>query len=317
MMFSFIVPVYNVEGYVRACLESIEKQTYEQYEVLIVNDGSEDASVAIIEDFIKGKEKFRLLHKENGGLSDARNAALAHVQGDYIVFVDSDDTIHPHLLARLYEEIEAYPTIDVIKFQCQYVSEEGNVLQQFHDDPFHNVCGIEAFSKLLQTQTLEPAWSYTYRKDYWMSQNFMFRKGTYHEDFGLIPFVVFCASSVSSLSFVGYNYLQRAGSIMNDDHAQKNRKKAWDTLLHYDCLLQQLEQNKYTSEEVEEFQSFLANAVLSKASKLHDQDFKSYLKEIQKRKIYNRLCERTIGQRFKKRWVKWHLESYLNIMCKR
>ena len=205
MMFSFIVPVYNVEDYVLACLESIEKQTYDQYEVLIVNDGSEDTSVAIIEDFIKGKEKFRLLHKENGGLADARNFALSYVKGDYILFVDSDDTIHPHLLACLYNEIEAYPTIDVIKFQCQHMSEEGHVLQQFQDEPFHNICGKEAFSKLLKTQTLEPACFYTYRKDSWMSQNFMFRTGTYHEDFGLIPFVVFCATSVSSLSFVGYN----------------------------------------------------------------------------------------------------------------
>ncbi len=317
MMFSFIVPVYNVEGYVRACLESIEKQTYDQYEVLIVNDGSTDTSATIIEDFIKGKDKFLLLHKENGGLADARNFALPFVKGDYIVFVDSDDTIHCDLLKCLYDEIQAYPNLDVVKFQCQHVSEEGHVLKQFQDSSFHNICGKEAFSKLLHTQTLEPACLYTYRKNYWKGQHFMFRKGTYHEDFGLIPLVVFCASSVSSLSFVGYNYLQRNGSIMNDENAQKNKKKAWDTLMHYDCLLQELDQRRYSYEETEVFRSFLANALLAKACIVHNQDFKVYLKELQKRKIYRQMCQRTMGQRIKKVWVQWHLGSYVRMVCKK
>lgn len=99
--FSLILPTYNMEKYLGACLNSILNQTCEDYEVLIINDGSTDKSVEIAQEYVDSDERFKLLSFENGGLSEARNRGINFSTGDYIIFIDSDDTIQPELLEKL------------------------------------------------------------------------------------------------------------------------------------------------------------------------------------------------------------------------
>lgn len=94
---SVIVPVYNVEKYLSRCVESILAQDFADYELILVNDGTKDGSVAIMEEYAQKDARVRLVHKENGGLSSARNAGLAVAQGEYVIFIDSDDWIAPGL----------------------------------------------------------------------------------------------------------------------------------------------------------------------------------------------------------------------------
>ena len=102
---SIILPVYNVEKYVEKCLNSIKNQDYKNFEAIIVDDGSKDKSVEIIENFIKKDGRFKLYHKENGGLSDARNFGMNFVTGKFVIFIDSDDYIENKMLTTLYENI--------------------------------------------------------------------------------------------------------------------------------------------------------------------------------------------------------------------
>ena len=102
---SIILPVYNVEKYVEKCLNSIKNQDYKNFEAIIVDDGSKDKSVEIIEAFIKKDDRFKLYHKENGGLSDARNFGMNFVTGKFVIFIDSDDYIENKMLTTLYENI--------------------------------------------------------------------------------------------------------------------------------------------------------------------------------------------------------------------
>lgn len=102
---SVIVPVYNVEPFIRECLDSILAQTYKKFELILVDDGSTDCSGEICEEYAKKDERIRVLHKENGGLSSARNAGLDVAVGEYICFIDSDDIISPNYLSDLYEVI--------------------------------------------------------------------------------------------------------------------------------------------------------------------------------------------------------------------
>ena len=101
-LISLVVPIYNVENYLWSCLNSIAKQTYSNIEVLLVNDGSPDGSGAICQEFVAKDSRFRYIEKENGGLSDARNAGIARAQGEFISFVDSDDWIEPTYVEDLY-----------------------------------------------------------------------------------------------------------------------------------------------------------------------------------------------------------------------
>ena len=97
MKFSIIIPVYNVEAYISKCLDSIKNQSYDNYEVIIVNDGTKDNSVNVIDKYLSDN-RFKLYNKENGGLSSARNYGIKYVTGDYILFIDSDDYIERDLL---------------------------------------------------------------------------------------------------------------------------------------------------------------------------------------------------------------------------
>ena len=117
--FSIIVPVYNVEKYLEDCLDSILKQTYDDFEVIVVNDGSTDNSQKVIDNYAKRDNRIKAFKKKNGGVSDARNYGISKAKGEYFIFVDSDDTINDKLLEKLDKEIKKYDEIDLIKYQLQ------------------------------------------------------------------------------------------------------------------------------------------------------------------------------------------------------
>ena len=121
MKVSFIVPIYNVEKYLSECVESILAQTYSDFEMLLVDDGSPDNCPALCDDWATKDSRIKALHKPNGGLSDARNYGLDHAQGDYVVFVDSDDFwVEKDCLERLMNVVDAHPECDFIGFNCSY-----------------------------------------------------------------------------------------------------------------------------------------------------------------------------------------------------
>ena len=129
---SLIVPVYNVEDFVARCLNSLLEQnmSYEDYEIIIVNDGSTDSSLEIIQPYLEKYPNCKLINKPNGGLSSARNAGLNVALGEYIWFVDSDDFIMPNLLDDLYKECSSND-LDVLWMEWRRVSELGIELPSF------------------------------------------------------------------------------------------------------------------------------------------------------------------------------------------
>lgn len=104
-MVSVIVPIYNVENYLRRTLDSIFSQTYKEWEAILVDDGSTDSSGQIADEYAGKSNKFRVIHKPNGGLSDARNAGMQHARGEYLLFLDADDFLHPQLMSLCMEAI--------------------------------------------------------------------------------------------------------------------------------------------------------------------------------------------------------------------
>ena len=107
---SVIVPVYNVENYLRQCLDSIIAQTFSDIEIICVNDGSEDSSRAILETYSQKDNRIKIIDKENGGLSSARNAGMKIAEGEFISFIDSDDWVNSEMLEKLYKNIMALNT---------------------------------------------------------------------------------------------------------------------------------------------------------------------------------------------------------------
>ena len=239
---SVIVPVYNTEKYIERCLDSILAQNFDDYEIIVVNDGSSDSSSKIIRKYESNySDKIKYFEKENGGLSDARNYGIKKATGDYVCFVDSDDYID----SKLFESLEKYilQEIEVIKYKCIKVNEKCEELERVNGPVFENKLGEEAFNTLcFEDVLIEPAWLYLFKKELFESNSFPV--GKYHEDWAIIPFIVLTSKSVVSTDIFGYYYVQSLNSITRGNDEQKKYKRAWDMLEHYDNLIFKLESVK-------------------------------------------------------------------------
>lgn len=292
MKYSIIIPVYNVEEYLDRCLKSILNQTYSNYEVIIVNDGSPDNSDNIIKSYEKEDKRFKGYKKVNGGLSDARNYGLKYATGDYLIFIDADDYIENNYLEKVNDVLEKNKDIDVLKFKIKLVDEGENLIRMENG---LNKEGVTSFEELVKLEFLEPAWSYVYKLSFWKENNFTYLKGMIHEDFGLTPEILMKANKIYYLNSYLYNYVQRNGSIMSSNNKEKLHKKAYDMLYQYDRLIK-INYNKDTKV----YKSFLANALISKTNTLDKDEQKKYKEELRKRKVIDNLIDDTLKRKIKK-----------------
>ncbi len=295
--FSIIVPVYNVEDYLASCLDSIIDQTYEDFEVIVVNDGTKDNSQDIIDEYVKKDKRIKGFKKTNGGLSDARNFGVSKAKGEYLLFVDSDDTINQDLLMELNNEIEKCEP-ELIRFQIAKIDAETHVNPC---ETFSNITGAEAFKKLAIDDYFVTACSSCYKKEYWDNNNFKYTLGVYHEDYGLTPYVYIKAKTVSSIGYVGYNYYFRDNSIMNDKNIEKEKKKNKDVLELFDLNMEIIDKDKKVSlEDKNLFRSYMANGLITKCKAQEGELFEEMFLELKKRKIGDYLLGDTLGRKVKK-----------------
>lgn len=287
--FSIIIPVYNVEKYIKKCLDSVFNQSFKDYEVIVVNDGTKDKSMDIVKEY-----DLTIINQENAGLSAARNTGLSKAKGEYIFFLDSDDYIEKDLLKELDKSIKNKP--DIVRFQIQEVFEDGRIVE-YKEEPFTNKNGVEAFSHISNYHFVENAWAYIYRKKYLEENNFKFKKGTIHEDFGLVPLVIIKASKVNSISYIGYNYVQREGSIMSQINYDKTKKKVEDFYNHYLFLIDEINKTNLDSKV---FKSFISNSLILKICELEGNDYKEYKNKLKEQKVYDNILADTTSRKIKK-----------------
>lgn len=305
MTFSVIVPVYNVEKYLAKCLESILNQSFGDFEIIVVNDGSPDNSQAIIDEYSKEyPEKIKSYIKENGGLSDARNFGIQRASGDYLLFVDSDDYISCDLLCRLKTVIER-DDADVVRFGAQILFENGDIGERFCCPELSCISGNEAINALIDNkQMFEPAPFYAYKRQFWKEENFAFANGRYHEDFGLIPEVIMKAEKFSSIDFIGYYYVQSSSSIMRTVNTEKDNKRAFDGLHHFDHLFCVAQQHIKKDSIRNKFNSYIANSVITRINHVYGPIRKEYISELLERRVFDMLLSDTLKRKIKKIIIK-------------
>lgn len=209
MKFSIVVPVYNVEQYLGQCLESLQAQNYGDYEVICVNDGSSDGSKEILSAWEPRMQKMRVIDRENGGLSAARNTGLEAATGDYVVFVDSDDWVEPTMLSTLAESIGDE---DIACFACQRTDNEAT-----DSLPKEQTSGWEYYNHHALEHREIPfvcVWQRCYRRQFLLDNSLWFREGILHEDNEFTPRACLKAESIKVIPDVLYNYRVRPNSIM-------------------------------------------------------------------------------------------------------
>ena len=209
MKFSIVVPVYNVEAYLDNCLASLQAQDFADFEVICVNDGSTDGSREILSEWESRFPQMKVIDRENGGLSAARNTGLETASGDYVVFVDSDDWVEPTMLSRLAEEAHGE---DMICFACRK-SDSGAtdtlIPEQSDGWNYYNRHALEHHEVPFVC-----VWQRCYRRKFLLENNLCFREGILHEDNEFTPRACLNAKRIKVIPDVLYNYRIRSGSIM-------------------------------------------------------------------------------------------------------
>lgn len=210
---SIIIPVYKVELYLEKCIESVISQTYNNLQIILVDDGSPDNCGKICDSYALKDKRIQVIHKENGGLSDARNVGISKAVGQYIGFVDSDDYIENTMFEDLYNLIEKYQAdVSICNF---YVVTENNSILRNKDIGIMEYNKIQILNEILLDKNIQSyAWNKLYKRD--LFNNIKYPIGKKYEDIGTTFYLLEKCNKIVVSGKPEYYYLNRNDSIVNN-----------------------------------------------------------------------------------------------------
>ncbi len=236
---SIIIPVYNVEKYVEKCVKSVMRDSYNEYiEVILIDDGSTDLSGRICDKLETFYKNIKVIHKNNEGLSEARNVGLSCAKGDYVMFLDSDDMIVSEELEKAM--VFLLKDYDIIIYDWKIISEKDKIL----DNKFNHVGihrGNYISNSYIKDQIIASkyywtvAWQGIYRTQFIKKNKLYFKKGIYHEDDLWFPEVILKSYKIFYIESQIYLYRMRNNSITKDNH-KNDKKHLMDIIYIYDYL---------------------------------------------------------------------------------
>ncbi len=284
MFFSVIIPVYNVEKYLRECIDSILSQSFDDYEIILVNDGSTDSSPAICDEYVKKDSRVKVIHKENGGASVARNIGTDIAIGKYILYLDSDDYISDkEFFAELYKKAEAGNDVIIYKFKKYFEDEKRFGKCQYAFPEFEQQKTLaEKTNYLVKTDSFYCAgWSKAIRSEIIKNNNIRFLEGIVGEDQEWYYRVLEHVKTIGGIDKDFIVYRQHANSVTSTN----NIKKIFDCTYVVDEV-----QKRLLSIDVDDSYK---NALLASAAKLYCNLLIAYCSYKGKRnkELYNKLKE--------------------------
>lgn len=249
--FSLIVPIYKVEAYLPKCIDSVLAQTCQDYELLLVDDGSPDNSGAICDEYAaKHPDKIRVIHQANGGAGAARNHGISVSTGEYLLFLDGDDYLSEHLLSDLKKAMETTAS-DLYLFGAT-VEKDGKEVGQLHElIPCDILCNAKDYPDLFFG--IMAPWNRAYKRTLFSEHPIEFATKVWYEDIRVVTKIHAVATSALRLSGAYYHYLQREGSAMNNKNVARNV----EILYAFDDLRQWFSENGYAEAYKDEL-TFLA-----------------------------------------------------------
>lgn len=274
--FSLILPVYNVEKYVKRCVNSLLRQEYTDYEIILVDDGSTDSSGSICDKLADKNNNIFAYHKENGGLSDARNYGMDRAKGNYILFIDSDDWVDEKLLISLHNHLNK-SNVDILKFGFQKM-QEGNYKNTFFSYFNIGVYDRRQIEETILPYTIGPkrlfcyeqnacksVWSHVYSLNFLRENNIRFvsEREILNEDYLFNLHTLLYAKSLEVTHYILYYYDYREGSlskryITNEFERKLKLHREYKLLLERNGLFERYE-TPYYSECVDGFYACILN----------------------------------------------------------
>lgn len=217
MKISIIIPIYKVEQYLDECIQSVLKQTYRDLEIILVDDGSPDRCPIICNEYAQKDSRIQVIHRDNGGLSAARNSGLAIATGEYVYFLDSDDKIFPSSIEAMVERINEFPGVDIVVASA--LNQDNSPLH-YYDYPSYpryseNVDWIR--DKFCNWEVGLTAWNKLFKMDYVKANKLSFPEGLIHEDIFWSFYVQKCVRSIAFVEQYCYWYRwSNKASITNE-----------------------------------------------------------------------------------------------------
>lgn len=225
MKISCIVPVYNVEKYIKKCLDSILKQSFKDFEIILVDDGSTDNSGKICDEYEKKDDRIKVIHKSNGGLSDARNKGIENANGDYFIFIDSDDYIDENMFEILYN-LNIENNTEIAACDKAFVFENTGKIEYGNETNIVRVLNSEETFKIIvdfYKKLGMEMWNKLYSKT--LFDNIRFPKGKIFEDQATQYKLIFAANKISYVEKSMYYYLRRDNSITTQKYTDKEKQR--------------------------------------------------------------------------------------------
>ena len=240
MMFSIIVPIYKVEPYLDRCIISLREQTFQEIEIILVDDGSPDNCPYICDRYARDDNRIKVIHKDNGGLSDARNKGLEAAKGKYIIFVDADDYIELNTCERFAPF--ANKGYDILIGDAII---EGGFSSIQHIDAYEEIMsGSEYLKKsFIQKRAPMAAWLNIYKREFLLNNDLQFKFGILHEDEQFTPRAFLKANTVVCTKIDFYHYIIREDSITTRKDKRKNSRDMIDTCHELEIIYQEINDN--------------------------------------------------------------------------
>lgn len=268
VLFSIIVPVYKVERYLDVCINSILEQTYTNFELILVDDGSPDKCGEMCDLYSHKNGKIRVIHRENGGLSAARNSGLKEAVGEYIIFVDSDDMLHPQLLELSADEIERNGA-DIVAFRFQEVCDEDRDSKRDISPPisYKTVSAKQVkrdFYGFFPDVLSISAWSRVYKRK--LFETMRFKEGIIYEDLQILPTLLDACDRISYTDTPLYYYRQTPNSIIRSDFSVKQFDMLW---IEKNSIIPFIDKNATRENVNKAYDSYIDNYVYMHFMKYH------------------------------------------------
>ncbi|MFC4409988.1 glycosyltransferase [Chungangia koreensis] len=291
MDISIIVPVYNVEKYLKECIDSLLNQDLKgKYEIVCVNDGSTDNSLEILKSYENINDKIVLVDQNNKGLGGARNSGLKHAKGKYVMFIDSDDYFkHNYVLSLLHNEIVKDDLDFVIAdFEYDYEDKSKNFCIERTEKIKNKIMtGQEMYDIGVKTKSIMSiVWNKLYKKEFLVKTNLNFIEGIIYEDMEFTPRAYYLATRVKYIDEVIIMYRQREGSIMSDLNINKldNYLVVAESLNHFN--------QDYNSKVLLNSELYLYVTVIRKLKYLNDKtEVRNIKKKLSERRLFSKFIK--------------------------
>jgi len=239
MLFSVIVPTYNSKNFIRNCLDSILAQSFKDFEIIVINDGSQDETCEILDQYAEKYDKVKVYHFANAGVSISRQRGISLANGEYIIFADSDDSINVDLLEHVNTAITVYNKPDIIRYQANLINDssfKNHERYNFFDSEKIELSGMSALRAWsIPNKKYAVYWLFAFKKTLF-SNIFHFPNLRCYEDVALIPLLIAKSKKVATIDYPGYNYTcNNSESLTNfkNKSAEKSRAIDFVNAYHY------------------------------------------------------------------------------------